>query len=126
MTERLTTTALCIIEHSDELEAAVARGEREIFTTPDRCCQLGPAYLVAMIAQARAAQPEREWVLWVGCGDSSGVVLSALRCGLMHLMADLPGQVMAKLQEIAAQQGATLRPTPEPLHGADCGCGHLH
>ena len=100
-----------MIHHLDELVAALAAGESELYTPPDALGYLGAGYLAAMVAEAQKIYADV--ILWVDAGADAGAVMAGLRCGLKHFTLSADEVVMRKLQQMAEQAGAVIRALPK-------------
>ena len=90
------------------LAAAAASGlEIELVSAPGAAKYAGVGFLAAL-----GRHVGRE--ILVDCGEDAGLVLAGLRTGLRRLVFRGGGEVLAKLQDIAAQLGAEVLAAVEP------------
>jgi hypothetical protein len=79
----------------------------QLRSAPDAAAYAGVGYLQALGA---AAGHE----LLIDCGDDSGLVMAALRTGCRKVAFSGSGELAAKLADMAARHGATLRHETAP------------
>ncbi len=73
---------------------------------PGAAGQIGPLVWLKLLEQLQAAFPQIEIDAWLDCADDAGYALAALDEGCKALCFSGSQEVLVKLQEIAAQQGA--------------------
>ena len=94
--------------------AAATHRKVTVLSAPFASAAAGPAWFTAVVEQARRAHPDAQCTAVLDCGDLPGGALAALRHGLTAIRYDGPQR--RKIQEIAAQSGATvLRKRPRSL-----------
>lgn len=71
---------------------------------------LGAGYWAALQQRARAEFPDLDFTLALDCGDAAGDVMAALRAGVAVTVFRGPAVTLAKLQDMARQAGAEVRP----------------
>lgn len=107
-------TGPTIIVHTVEHARAALAAARDtgvavvLESAPGAAAFLGAGVFREMIAAARKAVPEAESRAVLDCADAPGLALNALRLGLGAVRLDVPGEVLDKVADIAAQRGATL------------------
>jgi hypothetical protein len=79
----------------------------QLRSAPDAAAYAGVGYLYEL---GRAAGHE----LLIDCGDDPGLVMAALRTGCRKLAFSGTAELAAKLADLAAQHGATLRHETAP------------
>ena len=78
----------------------------------------GPAWFLAVIAEAQAAHPGARLDAVIDCADEAGSALAALRAGCKRVRFSGRADVAARLAEIAAAQGALIE-GGEPAEALD-------
>ncbi|MGE0152284.1 MAG: hypothetical protein AB7R90_06660 [Reyranellaceae bacterium] len=93
------------------LETARAQG-RAVFlcSPPGASAWLGAGYWAALQERARTAFPDVDFALALDCGERAGDVMAALRAGVRVSVFHGASETLAKLQDIAGQSGAHVRP----------------
>ncbi len=93
------------------LEAARSQG-RAVFlcSPPGASAWLGAGYWAALQQRARAEFPDLDFTLALDCGDAAGDVMAAIRTGVAAIVFRGAAEVLAKLQDMARQAGAEVRP----------------
>jgi hypothetical protein len=85
-----------------------------VLSAPVASAAAGPAWFTAVVEQASIAHPDAHFTAILDCGALPGGALAALRHGLKAIRYD--GPQWRKIQDIAAQSGATvLRKRPRSL-----------
>jgi hypothetical protein len=102
-----------------QMEAALRAGAEAsmtvmIETPPNAGRYWGPPYFLALVAAARDAVPGAAFDAILDCGDAPGLAVEALRQGVRAIRLDVPGDVAARVANIATQLGARLEPGPRP------------
>jgi len=112
------------------LSAAGSAGVAIVLMSPPGAgATLGPGVFKAMTDEAMAAYPETTAAAVLDCAAEAGIALAAIRHGCPHIAIDLPKDVAAKIEDMAAQSrtvvhvpsaGAVLDlgAGPEPEHRA--------
>lgn len=96
---------------------AVARETRQavtLLTAPDAAARLGVDVLKSMIDQAAAAVPGADFAAVIDCGDQPGLALAALRAGWRRLVFAGTAETVAKIADLARQQGAEVMAVAPP------------
>ena len=101
-----------VVHHLEQARAAIAAArdlgcEIQLRSAPGAAHYAGVGYLKAL---GDAAGHE----LLIDCADDAGVVMAALRTGCRQLTFSGSAELAAKLADIAAQEGATLRHETTP------------
>jgi len=93
------------------LAAARSQG-RAVFlcSPPGASSWLGAGYWAAMQQRARQEFPDVDFTLALDCGDSAGDVMAALRAGVLLAIYRGDTGTLARLQDMAKQTGADVRP----------------
>jgi len=73
---------------------------------------LGVVGFLEMISAAVSENADIEYTAILDCGDQAGLALNALRLGAKDISVDLPPDVLAKIESIAAQLGARVHNRP--------------
>jgi hypothetical protein len=113
-----------IIVHSLDhaVAAAAASAALDIPVTlqgaPGAGTYAGPAWFLAVVAEAQAAYPGARIDAAIDCADEAGSALAALRAGCKRVRFSGRADVAARLAEIAAAQGATIE-GGEPVESLD-------
>jgi len=68
---------------------------------------LGPDIFGAILDEVKRTYPRVNIVGILDCGDEAGTALKALRSGVSRISVDLTGPALEKVNDIAAQSGAT-------------------
>jgi hypothetical protein len=109
--EALTRVDVVVQDFGQARAALAAAGELavaiQLRSAPDAAAYAGVGYLHAL---GRAAGHE----LLIDCGDDPGLVMAALRTGCRKLAFSGSAELAAKLADLAAQHGATLRHETAP------------
>lgn len=79
-----------------------------LVSPPGAAASMGAGYFQAMVTRAGGDHPRVSFSAVLDCADAPGLVLAALRQGLLAIRFTGSKAVAAKLAEIATQQGATL------------------
>ncbi len=114
----MTKSPPVVVIHSlgQALAAAAAAAEvgRPLLlaTAPAAAAYLGPAWLAAVVEQARAGVPAADIEGLLDCGDRPGPVLAGLREGLTQLRFTGRKSAAARLLDICAASGAVLHTGP--------------
>ena len=97
------------------LEAAGGLGQKAILASAAGAgCYAGPLWFKILIEEARAKFPSVEVIAILDCADEPGMVLAALRHGLKYLRFTGSAEALARLQDIAQAQDATIETGPAP------------
>ena len=101
-----------VVHHLEQARAALAAASDlgcavQLRSAPGAAHYAGVGYLKAL---GDAAGHE----LLIDCADDAGLVMAALRTGCRWLTVSGSGELAAKLADIAAQRGATLRHETTP------------
>jgi len=88
-----------------------------LLSAPDGAATLGPAVFQRMVdaVVAEKSAPLSNVIAVVDCGSDSGHALKALREGCRHLRIDADELVLAKLRDIAGDNGLILSGDPLPV-----------
>ena len=73
---------------------------------------MGVVGFLEMISAAVSENADIEYTAILDCGDQAGLALNALRLGAKDISVDLPPDVLAKIESIAAQLGARVHNRP--------------
>ena len=73
---------------------------------------MGVVGFLEMISAAASENADIEYTAILDCGDQAGLALNALRLGAKDISVDLPPDVLAKIESIAAQLGARVHSRP--------------
>lgn len=112
--------AILVNDMADARAAAAAAAALGVpvllMSAPSGAAALGPGWWRAMVLRLGAEHPQVDCTAVLDCGDRPDLVQAGLRIGLRHLCFRGPERVARKLQDMAAQYGATLhRRCGEPL-----------
>jgi hypothetical protein len=111
---RLSTAERFIVIHSPAharaaLAAAASLGVPvTLASAPGAGIYAGPGWFKAAIEIARSEYPAVQFMSVLDCGDEAGMVLAALRHGVLRVRFDGPDAVAARLADIAGQCGAVI------------------
>ena len=86
------------------LAAAHAGAETVMLISPP-LTQAGLGWWRELLGMVRAEFPHARFEAAADCGPSAGLALAALRDGLGPIVADVPPDVLHKLDDIARQRG---------------------
>jgi hypothetical protein len=79
-----------------------------VASAPGAGVYAGPGWFKAVIGIASSEYPAVEFTAVLDCGGEAGMVLAALRHGVLRVRFDGPNAVAARLADIAGQSGATI------------------
>ena len=88
-------------------------------SAPGVAAYAGAGYLMAVAERAAARRPDAAVTWVIDCGDDPGIALGALRAGWKAVRFSGRADVLAKLADIAAQQGAELLAGGAPADALD-------
>ncbi|MCH7929353.1 MAG: hypothetical protein IIA01_02475 [Proteobacteria bacterium] len=88
-------------------------------SAPGVAAYAGAGYLMAVAERAAARRPDAAVTWVIDCGDDPGIALGALRGGWKSVRFSGRADVLAKLADIAAQQGAELLAGGAPADALD-------
>ena len=109
------------------LQAARERGLRVfLVSAPGAAAALGPAVWREIVAEAARGEPGALHSAILDCGRDPGLALAALREGLLAIAVDVPGEVRAKIADIALQSGATVLAGTPSCEGTPTGVTPAH
>lgn len=108
-----------IIHNLDHARAALAAAAAEGVPVTLRSAAGAAAYLGAtvfrdMVDLARAEFPRAKAAAVLDCGGDAGLALGALRHGLAAVRLEAGEEVLAKVRDIAGQQGAVVDESGAP------------
>jgi len=93
------------------LEAADAAGTAVVLLSPPGAgAALGPGVFKALADTAMTHHPGVTATAILDCGDEAGVALAAIRHGCTDIAVDLPGETLAKIEDLAARAGTKVHP----------------
>lgn len=83
---------------------------------------MGPLWFKALVEEARAAYPDAAVTAALDVADEPGTALAALRCGFKLVRFTGPDEARVRLDDIAAQLGASVEGalTEKTLDLLDC------
>jgi hypothetical protein len=85
-----------------------------LLSAPGAAGSLGPAWFLALVARAAAAQPGVPHRAILDCADAPGQALAALRAGVAWLVLDPGCPGFAAVAAAAAEAGAAIWPARPP------------
>ena len=88
-------------------------------SAPGVAAYAGAGYLMEVVERAAARRPDAAVTWVIDCGDDAGTALGALRGGWKRVRFSGRADVLAKLADIAAQQGAELLAGGAPADALD-------
>lgn len=111
----MTDTPAITVQDWAQTQAALqaARSQdRAVFlcSPPGASSWLGAGYWSALQQRARQEFPGVDFTLALDCGDSAGDVMAALRMGVALAFYRGDAATLARLQDMARQSGAEVRP----------------
>jgi hypothetical protein len=74
-----------------------------------------------MVAEAARTEPGALHSAILDCGRDPGIALAALREGVLAIAIDVPGEILAKIADIAQQCGATVHTRVPSCEGTPTG-----
>ncbi len=118
------TARVVLFQSRADAEAALAvaaeRGTPIVLqSAPGVAAYVGAGYLKAVAERAAARRPDAAVTWVIDCGDDPGIALGALRGGWKSVRFSGRADVLAKLADIAAQQGAELLAGGAPADALD-------
>jgi len=112
---RLAVIVHCLDDCRTALRAAEESGcAVTLRSAPGAAAYLGAPAFKAMVETARSEHPDVDAQAVLDCGNEPGLALAAFRHGLDRVRVDLRPEVRARVNDIAAQCGATLDDDPSP------------
>ena len=110
-----------IVPSLEAARSAILAGATHLQSPPYAACHAGVNYYRTFLTQLQKEFPKNPFIFTLCCGDNPSIAHDALRLGFMSILCDCHPTMMAKLQAIAKETGATVHrndPTANPFLSA--------
>ncbi|NMJ42576.1 hypothetical protein GWK16_15120 [Roseomonas sp. JC162] len=116
MTQRVSRPAVTVhaLAHAEAALTAAGPAGVALISAPGAAGFLGPAWFLALAAEAGRRHPGAAWDAVLDCADAAGTALAAIRAGARCLVLAADATGFAAVAGAAAEAGVVLLPSRPP------------